>query len=181
MLVLHARQQHNQIERGFMRKCVLFTAGALMSISVTWALNPVGDARVPIGDHDGDFRTDVTVWRPSTGFWHLIRSSNGSIFSQQWGVAGDIPVPGDYDGDGRTDVAVWRPSTGYWYIIRSSNGSIFSQQWGVGGDIPVPGDYDGDGRTDVAVWRPSTGYWHIIRSSNGSIFSQQWGIGGDVP
>src|SRR3954452_24770187 len=107
-----------------------------MSISVAWAVNPIGDARTPIGDHDRDGRTDVAVWRPSDGFWHIIRSSTGSAFSQQWGTGGDIPVPGDYDGDGRTDVAVWRPSNGFWHIVRSSTGTIFSQQWGTGGEVP---------------------------------------------
>ena len=136
------------------------------------------------GDYDGDGKADIVVFRPLSGTWFIIPSSNpSSPIVRQWGTAGDIPVPGDYDGDGKTDIAVWRPSTGTWYIIPSSNpSSPIVQQWGAAGDIPVPGDYDGDGKTDIAVWRPSTGTWFIIPSSTPTSFRvQQWGTSGDIP
>src|SRR5579862_2188699 len=137
-----------------------------------------------VGDYDGDGNTDFAVWRPSTGQWFIIPSSNPSTsIVQQWVLVGDIPVPGDYDGDGKTDFAVWRPSTGQWFVIPSSNPSTsIVQSWGLIGDIPVPGDYDGDGKTDFAVWRPSTGAWYIIPSSNPSnTIQQSWGTNGDIP
>ena len=132
-------------------------------------------------DYDGDGKTDYATWRPSSGEWFVIHSSDGSQHSQQWGTAGDIPVPGDYDGDGKTDYATWRPSSGEWFVIHSSDGSQHSQQEGTAGDIPVPGDYDGDGKTDYATWRPSSGEWFVIYSSDGSQHSQQWGTAGDIP
>jgi hypothetical protein len=71
------------------------------------------DGDVPTqADFDGDGRTDTAVFRPSTGVWYILRSSNNSFVITQWGVNGDVPVVGDYDGDGLDDIAVFRPSNG---------------------------------------------------------------------
>jgi len=124
----------------------------------------------------------LTVWRPSTGEWWIIQSSNGGLLSERFGREGDIPVPGDYDGDGKTDIAVWRPSTGSWLIIPSSNPTTqIVVPWGTNGDIPVLGDYDHDGKTDFAVWRPSTGVWWVILSGGGGYLVRQWGAPTDIP
>jgi hypothetical protein len=50
---------------------------------------------VPVpGDYDGDRRTDLAVWRASTGTWYLLRSSSElTEFDQvQWGLPGDVPI-----------------------------------------------------------------------------------------
>jgi hypothetical protein len=79
---------------------------------------------IPVsGDFDGDGQTDIAVFRPDDGSWHILTSSSGfsSHFNYQFGVSTDTPVPGDYDADGRTDIAVFRSSTGVWYILTSSS------------------------------------------------------------
>ena len=134
----------------------------------------------PPGDFDGDGRSDVAVFRPSTGVW-WIRSALGGVTGLGWGGAGDVPVPGDYDGDGRVDIAVFRPSTGVWYLRNSSTSTLTSIAWGDSADVAVPADYGGDGLTDVAVFRPSTGVWYIRDSGAPGLLSIAWGGGSDVP
>ena len=132
-------------------------------------------------DYDGDGKTDITVFRPSSGMWYIVQSSTGVGVGLQWASAGDVPVPGDYDGDGLTDVAVFRPSNGTWYVRQSTTWTMAAAQFGNGQDIPVPGDYDGDGKTDIAVFRPSNGMWYIILSSTHAVVAHQWASAGDIP
>jgi hypothetical protein len=137
------------------------------------------------GDFDGDGRTDIVIFRPQTGDWHIKLSAvgfTGDVVAR-WGQAGDIPVAGDYDGDGRTDTAVFRPATGYWFVQTRGQPepARISQMWGLAGDIPVPGDYDGDRVTDFAVYRPLEGAWYVRLSGTGVTEQRTWGLPGDVP
>ena len=105
-------------------------------------LGSFNDQIVP-GDYDGDGKADRAVWRPTTGRWSIVNSSNGTqTFQDGWGVVGDIPVPADYVGDRKTDFAVWRPSNGIWYILQSYNGTETNYVWGLSGDVPIPSAYN---------------------------------------
>ncbi|MDQ3219169.1 MAG: FG-GAP-like repeat-containing protein [Acidobacteriota bacterium] len=118
-----------------------------------------------IANFDFDVRSDVSVFRPSTGVWYALTSGEQGFQVVEYGQSGDKPAPGDYDGDGKTDNAVFRPSNGTWYI-RKSSGGFQQTQFGISGDLPVPGDYDGDLKNDLAVFRPSNNTWYILTASN---------------
>ncbi|HEY0427644.1 MAG TPA: FG-GAP-like repeat-containing protein [Pyrinomonadaceae bacterium] len=130
-------------------------------------------------DYDGDGKSDVSIFRPSTGEWWLSRSTSGTV-AYQFGSRTDIIAPADYTGDGKTDVGFFRPSTGEWFVLRSENNSFYSFPFGTNGDVPIAGDFDGDGKADAGVFRPSNSTWYVNKSTGGALI-QQFGQTGDVP
>lgn len=137
------------------------------------------DPKTTTADFDGDGISDVSVFRPTDGTWHVPQSSDGQYSVQYFGLSNDKAVPGDYDGDGKTDYAVFRPSNSYWYIRYSSDSSFHAVPWGLASDVLAPADYDGDGKTDIAVYRGGT--WFILRSSDGNVDYRYFGTGSDIP
>jgi uncharacterized delta-60 repeat protein len=134
----------------------------------------------PVYDFDGDTRSDLGVYRPSTGAWYLEQSTAG-FSALSFGNTADRITPADFDGDGKTDVAVYRPESGTWYWLNSSNGAFNAVQFGATEDLPTPAHYDGDGRADVSVFRPSNGTWYRLNSSTGEFFAVQFGVSEDKP
>lgn len=132
-------------------------------------------------DFDGDGKTDIGIYRPSTGEWWINRSSIGSAYAAQFGISSDKITPLDFTGDGKADIAFWRSSTGFWFVLRSEDSTFFSFPYGTNGDLPATGDYDNDGKGDAAVFRPSNSTWFVRRSTDGGSTIQQFGQSGDVP
>ncbi|GIJ45167.1 hypothetical protein Val02_20530 [Virgisporangium aliadipatigenens] len=138
-------------------------------------------------DFDGDGASDLALFRPNAGNWHVKSVSRMVQLygSYEYGGGGDIPLSGDFDGDGYTDIALYRPAQGQWWIksVKRDVQLYAAYEYGGNGDIPLTGDFDGDGYTDIAVFRPSTAQWHIksVKRNVQITGSHQWGGGGDIP
>lgn len=144
---------------------------------VAFKLEPVASLRAASFDFDGDRKADIGVFRPSTGVWHFLNSSDGSYTATGWGLANDKLVPADYDGDGKYDLAVYRD--GIWYIQKSSDGSYLYNYFGLPDDLPIPADFDNDGRADLGIFRD--GVWHQLNSADNSYKAFQFGVASDKP
>jgi hypothetical protein len=148
-----------------------------------------GPPRIPLGDWNGDGKTDFTAYYPATGEWHPYLNTSGEHGYEwvTWGGPGWIPVPGDYNGDGRTDYTVYNPATGEWHPYINNPGGEHGGEWvtwGGPGWIPVPGDYNGDGKTDYTIYNPSTGEWRpYINNPSGEHGWPwvTWGGPGEIP
>jgi hypothetical protein len=129
-------------------------------------------------DFDGDFKPDLSVFRPSDSIWYMRGSTQGDS-AVRFGLPTDKIVPEDYDGDGKTDVAVFRESDGDWWILKSSNLDPLRIHWGQPGDIAAPGDFNGDGAAELAIFR--SGQWWIYDLKTGQFFVVNFGQAGDKP
>jgi hypothetical protein len=143
---------------------------------------PNGCDTVAPADYDGDGKTDAAVYRSTTGTWYMLLSGSGnSFYSQQFGLATDVPAPADYDGDGRADIGVWRDSNKTFYSNNSSNSQLVTATFATNStqpNNPISGDYDGDGRADFAI--RSSNNWIIKNSTNNQTNTIAWQTAGDI-
>jgi cytochrome c peroxidase len=184
-IVMSIPNDRDLIGKTFYGRWYITDAGAANGFSVSAGFRftvfaPTVTLNRTHADFDGDWKTDISIFRPSVGEWWYLKSINGGNAAAQFGAGTDKITPGDFTGDGKTDIAFWRPSTGFWYVLRSEDFSFYSFPFGTTGDVPAPGDFDADGKTDAAVFRPSTATWYIFRSTGGTVI-QTFGASGDIP
>ena len=135
------------------------------------------------GDFDGDRRADITVYRPSTAGWWILRSSSNytTYANYAWGAPGDIPLA-DYDGDRKTDIAIYRPSTADWWIggparITPLVASTFGASPATCRSPPITMEMEEP--TSRSIAHPTADWWIRSSSANYTIGSVYvWGIAG---
>ena len=74
---------------------------------------PAGSTDMPLtGDWDGNGRSDLGLYRPSTHQSPALQFS-GTLEGRHLGRSGQQPVTGDWNKDGRTDVGTFNVTNGY--------------------------------------------------------------------
>jgi hypothetical protein len=131
-------------------------------------------------DIDRDGKTEIGVFRPSTGVWYLLDTVSGNYRAFQWGQNGDVPLFNHWDDDDRPDYTAVRPSTTIWHTLRSFDNSYTPVQWGLSGDVQFTMNEYKSGATNCyqASFRPSNGTWYI---RGAGIPGFQFGQSGDIP
>jgi hypothetical protein len=61
-----------------------------------WGLTGNSD-QIVSGDYDGDGKSDLAIWREGNGpgvssYYYVLKSSDGGLLMQHWGVNGDYPL-----------------------------------------------------------------------------------------
>ncbi len=134
-----------------------------------------------LDDFDGDGKSDLVLFQPTTGTWFVMRSSDGMTTPLVYGDANSFTVAADYDGDGKADIASYEASNRNWYTRLSSNDADTVVNFGGASVTPVPSDYDGDGKADRAFFRNNTGTWVITGSATGNITKLAYGDSTSTP
>jgi len=133
------------------------------------------------GDVNGDAKTDLIKFTPSSGTWDVSCATScsfppGGSWLSGFGNSSSIPLLGDWNGDGRTDIAIY--NSGSWQFARSTGTSfVVESGWNTSvgsGDTPLTGDFNGDGSTDIGTY--NNGSWSIALW-NGNGFSSAGGFG----
>ena len=66
--------------------------GSSAGTMLQYTAHAITAGQATVGDFDGDGRSDPTVFRPSTGIWYQMRSTQG-FMAQQFGISSDVPTP----------------------------------------------------------------------------------------
>lgn len=121
-----------------------------------------------INDYDGDGKSDLALYRETSGEWIILLSGSGyQTTTAVFGGKGYEPALADYDGDGKSDPAVYHQASGQWTFMLSASGyATATLVMGGSGYVPVLADFDGDGKADPTVYQESSGLWQILQSAS---------------
>ena len=170
--------------------------GALDGCGVDRCLTNFGTTgmRPVVGDWNGAGKTNIGVYEPWTGTWHL-DDGNGSwddcdsavdLCITSFGAPGSYPVTKELSDADQIVIGFFQPEVseivndtivtklGQWTFDINGNGILDSctidqciENFGQSGDLPVVGNWDGAGEK-IGIFRPQSGEWLLDLNDNGT-------------
>ena len=149
--------------------------------------------RPVVGDWNGDGKSDIGIFRPSSGIWNPDSNGNhvweGSDTSVSWGYLGiyrllaiGMAMAKSISAfSGRVMVS------GVLTRMGTLSGKVLIRvlSWGLPNDTPVVGDWNGDGKGGYRHLFSSNSIWSLDSDGNsvweGSDTSVSWGLPNDTP
>jgi hypothetical protein len=149
--------------------------------------------RPVVGDWYGTGKTNIGVYEPWTGTWHL-DDGNGTwddcestvdLCITSFGAPGSFPVTKESSDADQLVIGFFQPKVteivngisvtklGQWKFDINGNGILDSctidqciENFGQSGDLPVVGNWDGAGEK-IGIFRPQSGEWLLDFNDNG--------------
>jgi hypothetical protein len=125
----------------------------------------------PVIISDGEQRTRIGLFRPSTGEWFLDYNGDGQwsdigdIYIASFGQDGDVPVVGSWSGNGKSNIGIFSPATGTWQLDTNGDGVLNCDvdnldtcftSFGKPGDLPVTRAIRGLPGSIIGTYSPRT-------------------------
>ncbi len=126
--------------------------------------------------------TAKPVVRVGGQFQYRTSLTSGPVeFSNDFALAGDIPLMCDWDGNGTKTPGVFR--NGQWFARNShtTGAADLTFNYGQAGDVPICGDWDGDGRETPGIVRNGVWYLRNSATSGPADTAFAFGLPGDTP
>ena len=161
------------------------------------ASNFGNEAMLPIvGDWFGTGKTNIGVFDPNTGKWHLDNGNRawdacettaaGDFCIADFGDPGSFPVVKEIRDSERLIIGTFQPRTttkvrgrtvtkeGLWKFDTDGDGVLDScgtdqciENFGTRDDLPIVGNWNGSGVDKIGIFRPQYGYWYLDINGNG--------------
>jgi len=171
--------------------------GSFDGCSVDTCISGYGNSvsRPIIGDWFGGGKSNIGVFDPNTGAWHLddgdgqwgACGSSRDICVASFGQPGTLPVVKDLVSVNKVIIGTFQaqsvtksgrnPSNikqGLWTFDTDGDGVLdicgidqCIENFGASGDLPVVGDWSGVGADAIGFFRPQYGQWYLDANDNG--------------
>lgn len=180
------KEDHVVFRPGSAARFLIRQAQGIGTMNIQWGTT--GDVPVVGRFLSSTQRSQIAVYRPSTGVWWIYNPATNTYSTTTFGLSGDVPIVGNFFSEGsnpadqRDEIAIYRPSTKRFWILNPR--TLYSENWSRGttdyGTNFQVGDFLNLGYEQVAQFQ--NGNWYITDLDTGTAEPViNFGTTGDTP